>query len=111
MNKVKHGNCYHFDLPDDCLNEVETRAVIDAFVADPVLKQTPIGEVFVLDIAIGPDFAQELPWTEYVGSMRAFKRAEFKKEKFATTERAAIEFLRTHFADMLTLPAPSLRVI
>ena len=109
MKKVSCGNCYQFDLPDDQLNDLETKQVIDALTWD--LQNTPVGETFVLDIAIGPDSPKKLSWPKYIASMRHFKRAEYHKTREQVTERDAIEFLREHFAEMLTLPRPGLRRI
>lgn len=109
MKKVSRGNCYQFDLPDDRLNDVETKQVIDALTWD--LENTPVGETFVLDIAIGPDSPKKLPWAQFVASMKKFKRAEYEKTSQSISERDAIDFLREHFADLLTLPRPGLRRI
>ena len=109
MSKVGHGNCYQFDLPDDCLNDLETKQVIEALTWD--LQKLPLGAKFVLDIAIGPDSPRKQSWEQFVASMRKFKRAEYEKETDTISERDAIEFLREHFADLLTLPRPGLRRI
>jgi len=57
---IDHGNCYNFDLPDECLNADETRDVINALLFD--LRRTPLGKTFVLDIAIGPERDSDMPW-------------------------------------------------
>jgi len=107
--KVEHGNCYNFDLPDDRLNEEETRDVINALMFD--LRRTPVGKTFVLDIAIGPERDEEMPWEEFLSSRVKVKRAEFEKEDKKIVESEVIDFLRQHFDEMLTLPRPGLRRI
>lgn len=107
MDKVKNGNCYQFDIPDDCLNKEETAQVIQALLFD--LKRTPVGESFVLDIAIGPDSPDDMGWKEFVQSRRKFNRAEFKKEGKDVSRDDVVQFLRENFADLLTLPPPTLK--
>ena len=109
MEKVKYGNCYQFNIPDEFLNAEETGQVLDSLLFD--LKRTPIGETFVLDISIGPDTPEDLPWEEFVTTRRAFKRAEFIKREKSIARDDMLHFLREHFADMLTLPAPKLKRI
>jgi len=107
--KVKFGNCYQFDLPDNCLTKDETDQVIQALLFD--LKRTPEGETFVLDIAIGPDMLPNMEWSAFVDSQKVFKRAGFKREPGQVKREDVVQFLREHFADMLTLPAPTLKRI
>ncbi|HEY9719098.1 MAG TPA: hypothetical protein V6C69_16610 [Trichormus sp.] len=104
MKEIEHGNCYNFDLPDDCLNEEETRDVINALMFD--LRRTPVGTVFVLDISIGEPRKSNMSWKDFLASRTKFKRAEFKKENAKVPENEAIDFLREHFDDILTLPKP-----
>lgn len=106
---IEHGNCYNFDLPDDRLNEDETRDVINALMFD--LRRTPVGKVFVLDIAIGPERDDDMPWEEFLSSRMKFKRAKFEKNESKIAETQVVDFLREHFDDMLTLPRPGLRRI
>ncbi len=106
---IDHGNCYNFDLPDECLNADETRDVINALLFD--LRRTPLGKTFVLDIAIGPERDSDMPWEEFVSTRAKFKRAEFPKEKAKYEDSEVIDFLREHFDEMLTLPRPGLRRI
>lgn len=109
MNKVEKGNCYQFDIPDESLNAEETQSVIDALLWD--LKRTKMGETFTVDIAIGPhEGAEQMAWDEFVGSRVKFSRAVFEKSE-EVTRQACVDFLREHFADMLTLPPPGLRRI
>ena len=105
--KVKFGNCYQFDLPDNCLNKDETDQVIQALLFD--LKRTPAGETFILDIAIGPDMEPNMEWNDFVSSQKSFKRASFKRVDGQIKRDDVVQFLRDHFADMLTLPAPTLK--
>ena len=109
MQDIEYGNCYNFDLPDDRLNEEETRDVINALLFD--LRRTPAGSTFVLDIAIGPPREEEMSWEEFQTSRVKFQRAEFEKANAKVSETEAIDFLRAHFGDMLTLPRPGLRRI
>lgn len=106
---IDHGNCYQFDIPDEALNRDETEQVIDALLYD--LEKLPVGKIFVLDIAIGPDSAQGLEWTDFVSTRKKFKRAEFEKSSAQISKAEVIQFLRDNFADMLSLPAPGLRRI
>jgi len=106
---IEHGNCYNFDLPDDRLNADETRDVINALMFD--LRRLPVGKKFVLDIAIGPERDESMPWQQFVSTRVKFKRAEFEKEKAKIPESEVVDFLREHFDEMLTLPRPGLRRI
>jgi len=108
-DKIKYGNCYQFDLPDDTLNSDETAQVVNALLFD--LKRTPAGESFILDISIGPDSAEDAPWDEFLKSRKKFHRAAFERTEEKLTKDDIVEFLRQHFADMLTLPPPKLRRI
>jgi len=104
MKEIEHGNCYNFDLPDDCLNEEETRDVINALMFD--LRRTPVGTKFILDISIGPARESDMSWQKFLASRVKFKRADFEKANKKIAESEAIDFLREHFAEMLTLPEP-----
>ncbi len=106
---IENGNCYNFDLPDECLNEDETRDVINALLFD--LRRTPVGKTFILDVAIGPERDEEMPWQQFVASRVKIKRAEFPKETAKISVVEVVNFLREHFDDMLTLPRPGLRRI
>ncbi|MGH9551050.1 MAG: hypothetical protein ACRD3W_16830 [Terriglobales bacterium] len=109
MADIEYGNCYNFDLPDERLNDEETRDVIAALLRD--LRKTPTGKTFVLDIAIGPHQHPKMGWEEFQKTRKVFKRAEFEKESDMIRETDIIHFLREHFDDMLTLPKPGLRRI
>lgn len=109
MADIEHGNCYNFDLPDEQLNEEETRDVINALLHD--LRRTPTGETFILDIAIGPDRHKNQSWAEFLETRKAFKRASFEKESDLVREHDVVQFLRENFAELLTLPRPGLRRI
>jgi hypothetical protein len=107
--KVKYGNCYQFDLPDECLNADETAQVIDALLFD--LKRVPVGESFVLDISIGPDLPDSATWEEFVTTRKRFHRAAFVRDNEKISKEDIIDFLRQNFADMLSLPPPKLKRI
>jgi hypothetical protein len=106
-DQIQYGNCYNFDLPDQCLNEEETRDAINALMFD--LRRVPVGATFVLDISIGPAHDPDTDWREFEKTRKKFTRAQFHKEKKAISEVEVIAFLREHFADILTLPRPGLR--
>jgi len=107
--KIEYGNCYQFDLPDDKLNADETAQVINALLFD--LKRTPSGESFILDISIGPDSPEDVPWDEFLKSRKQFQRAAFERTDQKLGKDDIIDFLRQHFADLLTLPPPKLKRI
>lgn len=109
LERIKYGNCYQFDVPDDRLDANETAQIIDALLFD--LKRTPVGESFILDISIGPDLPDDASWEEFLQSRRQFHRAAFEKSDQKLAKDEVIDFLRQNFAHILSLPPPKLKRI
>lgn len=105
-DRVKYGNCYGFDV-DPPLNVEETEQVINQLQFH--LRGVPEGEEFVFDLRIGSLDDDEDDWASYVSKSKAFKRESFKREG-KVTRQVVIDFLREHFADLLTLPSGLKRV-
>ncbi len=104
--RIKYGNTYNFDLQPP-LGSQETELVINQLLFH--LRGVPEDEVYVFDLRFGSDHDDDSDWAAYVAKSRAFKRAQFKREG-KITRNTVIDFLREHFADMLTLPH-GLRVV
>ena len=105
-DRIKYGNTYNFDV-EPPLNSEETELVINQLQFH--LRGVPKGEVYTFDLRFGSDQDDDRDWGPYVAKSRAFKRAYFEREG-KVTRQVVIDFLREHFADLLTLPH-GLRVV
>ncbi len=103
---IRYGNTYNFDL-DPPLDAEFTEMVINQLLFH--LRGVPENEIYTFDLRFGSDNDDDSDWSQYVEKSRDFQRAVFKREG-KITRSIVIDFLREHFADMLTLPH-GLRVV